>query len=195
PLLAGAGVIGLAVGFGAQQLVKDVISGFFILAEDQFGVGDDISGAGVSGEVESLSLRLTKIRGSDGVLHHVRNGDLGVVSNSSRGWSVVNVAVPVPKGTDPAAAQRSLSAAITDLRTHGGVEGLLLTDARVVGITEISGDSVSIGITARSTPEGAARVRRAILGAATNALGAASSARAKPAARKRATTASSGRRA
>ena len=98
PLLAGAGVVGLAVGFGAQQLVRDVISGFFVLVEDQYSVGDSVTAGGVSGVVESVSLRLTRIRGDDGVLHHVRNGDLEVVSNFSRGYAVATIKIPVPPG-------------------------------------------------------------------------------------------------
>jgi len=105
PLLAGAGVVGLAVGFGAQQLVRDVISGFFVLVEDQYSVGDYVTAGGVTGVVESISLRLTRVRGEDGVLHHVRNGDLLVVSNFSRGYSVATVNVPVPAGMSARAGE------------------------------------------------------------------------------------------
>jgi small conductance mechanosensitive channel len=135
PLLAGAGVIGLAIGFGAQQLVRDVISGFFVLVEDQYGVGDTVTLAGVTGTVESMTLRLTRVRGDDGVLHHLRNGDLGTVSNASRGYGVATVAVPVPLDADPAAVVERIRAAMAAVVESGEIDGLLLADPQVLGVT------------------------------------------------------------
>ncbi len=172
PLLAGAGVVGLAVGFGAQQLVRDVIGGFFILVEDQYGVGDSVTIAGVTGTIESMSLRLTRIRGNDGVLHHVRNGDLGVVSNASRGWAMATVTVPVASGTDPAVATERLRDAMARVVSTGGLDQLLLADPQVLGLTEASKDGGIIEITARTTPESRSRVQRELLAAALDALSA-----------------------
>jgi len=95
PILAGAGVLGLAVSFGAQSLVKDVIAGFFILLENQFAVGDTIEVAGKSGTVELMTLRIVQLRDLEGVLHTVPNGQIGTVSNKTRAWSqaVVDVGV------------------------------------------------------------------------------------------------------
>src|SRR6266508_4465015 len=91
PLLASAGVAGVALGFGAQSLVKDTLSGFFILLENQFGVGDNIelqtSSNKVAGRVESLTLRVTAVRAFDGALHIVPNGNIVVASNRSKGWA------------------------------------------------------------------------------------------------------------
>lgn len=100
PLLAGAGLLGLAVSFGAQSLVKDVISGFFLLLENQFAVGDVIEVAGKTGTVEQMSLRVVRLRDVQGVLHVVPNGQIGVVSNSTRGWGGIVIDVGVPYETE-----------------------------------------------------------------------------------------------
>jgi small conductance mechanosensitive channel len=102
PILAGAGVVGLAVGFGAQTLVKDVISGFFILLENQFRVNDVISTAGVSGLVESINLRTTVLRDVEGRVHVVPNGSIDVVTNFTRVWSraVLDVGVAYREDVD-----------------------------------------------------------------------------------------------
>jgi small conductance mechanosensitive channel len=95
PLLASAGVVGLAIGFGAQTMVKDVINGFFILVENQFEVGDTIKAAGVQGEVEEITMRRTTLRDGDGTLHIVPNGAIQIVSNMTRDWSQVTLHVAV----------------------------------------------------------------------------------------------------
>ena len=104
PILAGAGILGLAVSFGAQSLVKDVISGFFILVENQFAIGDVIEVAGKSGLVEKMTLRVVQLRDSEGVMHVVPNSEIKVVSNKTRGWSraVVDVGVPYDESVDRA---------------------------------------------------------------------------------------------
>ncbi|HVF20271.1 MAG TPA: mechanosensitive ion channel domain-containing protein [Mycobacteriales bacterium] len=191
PLLAGAGVVGLAVGFGAQQLVRDIISGFFVLVEDQYSVGDSVTAGGVTGIVESVSLRLTRIRGDDGVLHHVRNGDLQVVSNFSRGFAVATVKVPVPPGVSARDAAGRVAHAMAGVVESGEVDGLLLADPQVLGIdvtTRADGSQEPIvAITARATVDGRSAVRRVILREAMAAL------EDEPAPRRRTTTARSPR--
>jgi small conductance mechanosensitive channel len=165
PLLAGAGVVGLAVGFGAQQLVRDVITGFFILVEDQFGVGDTVTMGGVTGTVESMTLRLTRVRGDDGVLHHLRNGDLGTVSNASRGYNVATVAVPLPAEADVLAVVERIRTAMADVVAEGEYDDLLLADPQVLGVTgfrDPAGTPV-LTVSARVRPEGKARVQRELL--------------------------------
>ena len=93
--IAGLGVVGLAIGFGAQSLVKDLISGFFILLEDQYGVGDWIAIGGVDGEVENLNLRRTIVRDLDGVVHSVPNGQVNVSSNYTKDFGRANIAISV----------------------------------------------------------------------------------------------------
>lgn len=100
PILAGAGILGLAVSFGAQSLVKDIISGFFFLIESQFAVGDVIEVAGKTGVVERMTLRVVMLRDSQGTLHMVPNGQINTVSNMTRKWSRAVVDVGVSYGTD-----------------------------------------------------------------------------------------------
>jgi small conductance mechanosensitive channel len=100
PLLAGAGILGLAVSFGAQSLVKDVISGFFILLENQFAVGDVIQAGGQSGVVERMTMRVVQLRDLEGSLHFIPNGTITVVTNKTRGWSRAVVDVGVAYETD-----------------------------------------------------------------------------------------------
>ena len=100
PILAGAGIAGIAVGLGAQTLVKDVIGGFFILLENQFRVHDVIGVAGVSGKVEAINLRTTLLRDVEGRVHVIPNGAISVVTNYTREWSVAVLDVGVPYGED-----------------------------------------------------------------------------------------------
>ncbi len=95
PLLASAGVAGLAIGFGAQTLVKDFINGFFILIDNQYDIGDKVSIAGVKGIVEDMSLRRTTLRDDDGTVHIVPNSQITIVSNLTRDWSQVAMRVVV----------------------------------------------------------------------------------------------------
>ena len=100
PLLAGAGILGLAVSFGAQSLVKDLIAGFFILFENQFAVGDVVEVAGKGGVVESMSLRVVQLRDLEGRIHVVPNGQIGVVTNMTKGWSRAVLEIGVAYETD-----------------------------------------------------------------------------------------------
>jgi moderate conductance mechanosensitive channel len=104
PILAGAGILGLAVSFGSQSLVKDVISGFFILFENQFAIGDVIEAGGKSGVVEKMSMRVVVLRDLQGAMHIIPNGEIKVVSNLTRGWSraVVDVGVGYEEDVDRA---------------------------------------------------------------------------------------------
>ena len=95
PLLASAGIAGLAVGIGAQAMVKDIINGFFILVENQFEIGDTIKAAGVQGTVEEITMRRTILRDADGTLHIIPNGSIQIVSNMTRDWSQVTLHVAV----------------------------------------------------------------------------------------------------
>lgn len=100
PLLAGAGVAGLAIGFGAQSLIKDFVTGLFILLEDQYNKGDVVKIAGVAGLVEEVNLRRTVLRDLDGILHTIPNGEITTASNYTRDWARVNLDVPVAYGED-----------------------------------------------------------------------------------------------
>ncbi len=106
PILAGAGILGLAVSFGAQSLVKDVISGFFILFENQFAIGDVIEAGGKSGVVEKMTMRVVVLRDLQGTMHVIPNGEIKVVSNMTRGWSraVIDIGVAYDEDVDRALA-------------------------------------------------------------------------------------------
>jgi len=100
PLLASAGVIGVALGFGAQTLVKDFLSGIFLVLEDQFGVGDVVDLGPATGTVEEVTLRVTRIRDLSGVVWYVRNGEILRVANRSQGWTMAIVDVPIAYNED-----------------------------------------------------------------------------------------------
>jgi small-conductance mechanosensitive channel len=100
PLLASAGVVGIAVGFGAQNLVRDYLSGVFMLVEDQYGVGDVITVGDATGTVETVTLRITRLRSVNGIVWHVRNGAIETVGNESQGWARAVVDFPVPYTAD-----------------------------------------------------------------------------------------------
>ncbi|HEV2291891.1 MAG TPA: mechanosensitive ion channel family protein [Gemmatimonadales bacterium] len=132
-VIAGVSILGLAVSFGAQSLVKDVIGGFFILMENQFAVGDVIQAAGKGGTVERMTLRVVHLRDLDGSLHIIPNGQIGVVTNQTRGWSRAVVEVGVAYETDLDRA----------LQVFGDEARRLAADpswsARIEGAPEISG--------------------------------------------------------
>ena len=110
PLLASAGVVGVAIGFGAQSLVKDYLSGIFMLVEDQYGVGDVITIGDATGTVETVTLRMTRVRDVNGIVWHIRNGTINTVGNESQGWARAVIDFPVPFGADLAMIRELLRA-------------------------------------------------------------------------------------
>ena len=133
PLLAGAGILGLAFSFGAQSLVKDIISGFFILLENQFTVGDVIETAGKSGTVERMTLRVVMLRDLRGVLHIIPNGQMTVVSNQTRGWARAVVEVGVGYDVD---VDRALDVIGDEAASFGKDQ---LWEHRLDGVPEVLG--------------------------------------------------------
>jgi moderate conductance mechanosensitive channel len=171
PLLASAGVVGLAISLGAQSLIRDYISGVLILAEDQFRVGDLIEVAGVSGEVAEMTLRVTYLRDPFGKLHSVPNGDIRVISNVTRDWSRAVVDLNLPLGTDMAVAEAALRAAVAKMRTDPALKDLVLGEPEVIPWNSVSDTSVQVRLTARTTPGEQAIVARALRRVAAQALG------------------------
>lgn len=106
PFIASAGVVGLAIGFGAQNLVRDFVTGVFMLLEDQYGVGDTVDLGEAVGEVESVGLRVTTVRDIDGTLWYVRNGEIARVGNMSQDYAVARIEMPVALTADVAQAER-----------------------------------------------------------------------------------------
>lgn len=170
PLIASAGVVGLAISLGAQTLIRDYLSGVLILAEDQFRVGDLIEVAGVSGEVAQMTLRVTYLRDPFGKLHTVPNGDIRVISNVTRDWSRAVVDLNLPLGTDMVAAETALRAAVAELRSDPTITAYLLGEPEVIPWNNVTDASVQVRLSARTTPGEQALVAQALRRAASQAL-------------------------
>lgn len=152
PLLAGAGVVGLAVSFGAQSLVKDVISGLFMLFENQFGVGDVIRIEGVSGTVEKMTLRVVTLRDVHGVVHMVPNGQITKVSNLTRSWARVVLEVGVAYRENPDRVMEVLRDVGRELYEDPDWRPLLLEPVEVPGIEMFGDSAVNIRVTVKTLP-------------------------------------------
>jgi len=137
PLLASAGIAGLAIGFGAQTLVKDVINGFFILFEDQYNIGDTVRAAGVKGVVEALSLRRTVLRDDDGTVHIVPNSEIKIVSNQTRDWAQVTLRVTVAYSEPSDRIVTLLQQVGSDLRNDPAFTQDILSEVQVLGLERV----------------------------------------------------------
>ncbi|GGL68128.1 mechanosensitive ion channel protein MscS [Deinococcus aerolatus] len=145
-LLAGVSVLGLAVGFGAQSLIKDVFTGFFILLEDQYGVGDviTVNSGTLSGNVEQLNLRVTVLRALDGTVHIVPNGQINTVSVSSKDWSRVVATVDVTYQANINEALRVLKAVSDELYAEEEWRRYFLEEPEIQGVTQLAPDGVTL---------------------------------------------------
>ncbi|MBW3589903.1 MAG: mechanosensitive ion channel family protein [Actinobacteria bacterium] len=152
PLLAGAGVAGLAIGFGAQSLVRDFFAGFFVLLEDQYRVGDIIELEGVAGVVERFSLRLTSLRGLDGTLHHIPNGNIQRVSNSSAGWAKAIVDVGVAYDEDLERVKDVIVRAGADLMQDPEIGPLILSPPEILGVEDFAESQVTLRTVVMTPP-------------------------------------------
>lgn len=153
PLLAGVSVVGVAVGFGAQTLVKDFLAGIFLIAEDQFGVGDSVDlSADAKGTVEAVSLRVTRLRGVDGTVWYVRNGDLLRVGNRSQGWSRAVLDVDVPYSADAGRVAELLEDVGRELHSEREWRKHLLEEPQVWGVEALTLEKVVVRIAVRTAP-------------------------------------------
>jgi small conductance mechanosensitive channel len=152
PILASAGVLGIAIGFGAQNLVQDFLAGIFMLLEDQYGVGDVISIGDATGTVENVTLRVTRLRDVSGIVWHIRNGAIEQVGNESQGWARAVVDYPVPYEVDLAAIRSLLAEAAQALWDEPDWRVVLLDPPEVWGAQEISGKEVTMRIVAKTAP-------------------------------------------
>ncbi|HEY6307773.1 MAG TPA: mechanosensitive ion channel family protein [Candidatus Angelobacter sp.] len=142
PLLASAGIAGLALGFGAQTLVKDVINGFFILAENQFQVGDSIRVAGVMGKVEEITVRRTTLRDNDGTLHIVPNGAIQIVSNMTRDWAQITLHVAVDYSENSDRVVQLLQQVAQEFYQDAAFKQDVVAEPQVPGIDRVRGVEV-----------------------------------------------------
>jgi moderate conductance mechanosensitive channel len=142
PLLASAGIAGVAIGLAAQTIVKDMLNGIFILMEDQFGVGDVVKIAGVAGTVESMSLRKTTVRDGDGTLYVIPNSQITTVANQSRDYSVATINVSVDYSADPDKVIALLQEVVMGVRKDPAYSDAFLGDPSILGVDALKGSEV-----------------------------------------------------
>lgn len=163
PFLAIGGAIGLALGFGAQDLVKDIIAGFFIVAEDQFSIGDTVAVAGISGTVQDIQLRITVVRDLDGIVHYVPNGEIKVSSNYTQEFSAVVLDIGVAYSEDVDNVVTVLGRVLDEFIVEEDWGSLVLEDPEILGVQELGDSAVTIRVRLVSTPEDRWSVRRELL--------------------------------
>jgi small-conductance mechanosensitive channel len=142
PLLASAGVAGVAIGLAAQSMVKDMLNGTMILIEDQFNVGDVVTLAGLSGTVETMTLRKTTVRGGDGTLYVIPNSQITTVANQSVDFSVATINVSVDFSADPDKVLDLLKSIAMDIRTSDQFRNVFITDPQILGVDSMRGSQL-----------------------------------------------------
>jgi small conductance mechanosensitive channel len=152
PLLAGAGILGVALGFGAQTLVRDLIAGYFILIENQFAVGELVEVAGQPALVEEVTLRCTRLRSFNGFVHYVPNGEFKMVTNRSRDWNRLTVDVPVGANEDLGRALRLCRGVVDGLNAEPAWRERLIEPAELWGVESLAGAEVQLRTVVRSRP-------------------------------------------
>lgn len=160
PLLASAGIAGVAVGFGAQTLVHDFINGFFILVENQYDIGDTVKIAGVQGTVEMMTLRRTVLRDGDGTVHNVPSSEIKVVSNLTRDWAQLAMSIAVAYHSDSDEVIKLLQEISSEVASDPAYAPLIVAKPEVPGIDKVSGDSVDYLLLVKTTPGAQDAVRR-----------------------------------
>jgi small conductance mechanosensitive channel len=152
PIIASAGIVGLALGFGAQSLVKDFLSGIFMIVEDQYGVGDVVDVGSASGTVESVSLRVTRLRDLNGTVWYVPNGEIVRVGNMSQNWSRAVVDVNVAYHEDLVRVQQVLRDVAHDLWEDDDYKGIVIEEPEVTGVEVFGPDSVTLRVLLKTAP-------------------------------------------
>ncbi|MFC9932258.1 mechanosensitive ion channel family protein [Streptomyces sp. NPDC127190] len=160
PLLASAGVAGVAIGFGARNLVTDFLSGVFMILEDQYGVGDVIDAGVATGEVIEVGLRVTKLRGSDGEIWYVRNGEVKRIGNLSQGWATAGVDVTVKSSEDLDRVKATLDDVAERMSKEEPWNELLWGPVEVLGLDSVLIDSMVVRVSAKTMPGKAVTVER-----------------------------------
>jgi moderate conductance mechanosensitive channel len=152
PLLASAGVAGVAIGLAAQTIVKDVLNGIFILVEDQYTVGDVVTLAGITGTVESMTLRKTTVRGFDGTLFVIPNSQVTNVANQSREFSAATLPISVDFSANPDEVVPLLKEIAMSVRNDPAYRNVFLEDPKILGVDSIKGSEVIYPIQVRTLP-------------------------------------------
>jgi small conductance mechanosensitive channel len=152
PLIASAGVVGVAVGFGAQSLVKDFLSGIFMIFEDQYGVGDSVDLGEAGGTVEAVGLRVTRLRDVEGTVWYVRNGEILRVGNQSQNWARTVLDIPVALDQDLAHVQQVLQSVAHDLWEDESFQHLILEEPSVWGVQDLTPNWITVRVTLKTAP-------------------------------------------
>ena len=152
PLIAGAGIVGIALGFGAQSLVKDFLSGIFMLVEDQYGVGDVIDVGDAAGKVEAVNLRTTQIRDAQGTLWHVPNGEIRRVANKSQQWARALLDIDVAYDTDLNHAMNVIKRVADQLWDEALDHATVLEEPEIFGVQNFGADAVTIRLGVKVEP-------------------------------------------
>ena len=152
PILAGAGIVGIAIGFGSQTLVRDFLSGMFMLVEDQFGVGDTVDVGEATGVVEGVSLRTTRLRAVYGTVWHVPNGEIRRVGNKSQDWSRALLDVEVAYDADVALASQIIKRVADEVRADERFADKILDEPEVWGVESVGNGRVAIRMVVRTKP-------------------------------------------
>ena len=170
PLLAGAGIAGIAIGFGAQSLVKDFLSGFFILLEDQYGVGDVINLGDATGTVEDITLRVTRLRATDGTVWFVPNGEIKRVGNSSMEWSRALIDVLIAYDSDLPKVTAAIGDVARDFAADEDWAPSVLEPPEVWGVQAMAADGLTIRLVVKTAPRQQYGVARELRGRITERL-------------------------
>jgi small-conductance mechanosensitive channel len=152
PIVASAGIVGIAVGFGAQNLVRDFLTGLFMFIEDQYGVGDVIDVGAASGSVEAVGLRTTRLRDVNGVVWHIPNGEIKSVGNMSQQWSRAVLDMPVAYGSDVEQAREVIKEVADGLWHDPEWEAVVLEEPEVWGVEAISPDGLVVRLVVKTAP-------------------------------------------
>ncbi|WMC86409.1 mechanosensitive ion channel family protein [Streptomyces rochei] len=160
PLLASAGVAGVAIGFGARNLVTDFLSGVFMILEDQYGVGDSIDAGVASGEVIEVGLRVTKLRGDNGEIWYVRNGEVKRIGNLSQGWATAGVDVTVRSDEDLDQVRETIGAVGERMSKEEPWNEMLWGPIEVLGLDSVLLDSMVVRVSAKTMPGKSLTVER-----------------------------------
>jgi moderate conductance mechanosensitive channel len=170
PILASAGIVGVAVGFGAQNLVRDFLSGMFMLLEDQYGVGDIVDLGEASGVVEAVGLRITTLRDVNGTVWYVRNGEILRVGNKSQGYAVAVVDIPVAHSAEITEATDLVGHVARERVEADDIKDMVLEPVDVLGVERVSTEGVTLRVTVKVQPGQQWAVQRALNAAITDAF-------------------------
>jgi len=152
PLLAAAGVAGIAFGFGGQYLIRDLITGFFIILENQYRVGDVVTIAGISGKVENINLRMTILRDLDGTVHNIPNGEIKTSSNLTKDYSKINLNIGVDYNTDLEKLERVINRVGLDLANDSNWKEKIRSAPEFLRVNELADSAIIVKIVAEVEP-------------------------------------------